>query len=572
MKKLCSIIFPVLLVVSCVREDIGDVTSPVERYVPVSFRTLAPDAAGLADTRTMLNPDYSVSWHSDDAVAYVSFENPVRLENTFSSGPIAVFEGDVPEKSLVEQEQFLVYPYRETDRGEAMMRKRLTSGIDGTYVIENIVLPQRQQMVKDSFGQGYNISAAAFSWGDDSSVRFTNLSTLFKVSLKGNAVVKEIAFSSGGPLCGTFQLNYKGPEWEQGKEFELQFQPDLHGNPTLMDRVFLESENGLQLTEEPQSFYFTVFHLPSMTYAGDRWKLTVTTVEGDVFEPELNTVNVYHNAKPSKVTDWGEYTVNGNPFDLQKVICDKKPRGIHIVRTRYLDYEYDVRASDSWFSVAKEETGFRLEFSENDTGEVREGSVEVISDGQVKTLVPVRQTESGYRDLLGPYVVDNAELSTLVYLKEAGNGQEDHYVLEASEQDLVYLTDYTLKFNIIYNGIGRSLLSLPLPQKLDEYNGGRTDYIGRIPELTGATDDNASYGSVLCSGEGIGFDLEYTRSGAMHLLELVPNTFALGRYNEMNTLFVTLDGMALEKWGENLILFSVPDSYEGSHDGYTPKN
>ncbi len=530
----------------------------------------APSSDGGEQTRTMLNPDHSVFWHYHDEVAYVSAGNPSKLTNTFSSGPIAVFEGEIPEESMPETEHFLIYPYRDAHSGEAGMRKRVGPA-SGSFVIENLVVPQYQPLVEDSFGQRCNLSVAVFDWKDETPVRFSNLTTLFKVTLKGNAVIKDIALSGPCYLCGTAQLKYDGSKSEYAGKFELQFQSNLYGNPAVSDRVFLESEYGLQLTDEPQSFYFSVLNLHSVisNYA---WKLTVNTVEGEVIEPELNRYSFNYNVRPNKVTDLGEYTINGNPFELRKVDCDKLAREVQVLRTQYLNYSYELSASDSWFSVTKTETGFSLRFEENTTGAIREGKVEVLSGEEVKAEIPVRQMPFGYRDLLGRYLLGSHDggVESLIYIKEAAGGAEDHFIVESAASDFTYLTQYIPIFSISYSGIGESLLSLPLPQTLPKYDGNRTDYVGKSPELFGMTGTG-----VLCTGEGLGFDLEYSGNSKRHGFNFRPNSLSAARYNAMNTLYLTIDGMALDRWvsgaAGSLFISAVPEEYEGNHSDYIPK-
>ncbi len=539
------------------------------QMVPVSLLTLAPSSVEDGNTKTMLNPDRTVSWHADDAVTYVSFENPSKLTNTFSEGLFALFEGEVPMKSMMESESFLIYPYRDDREEGSMMRKKLTSQVTGSYVIENIVLPKKQKLVKDSFGQGYNISAAVVDWNDEKPLRFRNLCSLIKVTLKGNAVIKSIGISAGAPFCGTAQLTYTGNESEP---FKLQYQPVMGGNPSPEDKVILESEEGVQLTDEPRSFYFTAFSYSRSTdgvsqYAYQYWKLTITTVEGDVFEPAMNTPKGGLNHYPGGITDLGEYTVNGNMFDLPEVNCDNRRREIQVNRTQYLDYEYEVRGTESWITATKTDSGFKLELDENTGGAIREAEVEVSGpDGSIKMTVPVRQMPFGYRDLLGRYMVTNKRNNALaLYLKEAEAGQEDHYIVEIVMPSDTKMKGYRPVFTMKYHGVGETLLSFPLPQVLPDYDNRKT-------ELFGAANDGT-----LCMEEGNGFELAYTGTGVRHNFDYVPNGFSRNLYNKMNRLSIVVDDNVMEEimgpegTFDSVVMFSISEHYDGNHSGFTPR-
>ncbi len=567
MKKIQLIIcFMALAVSGCVQERIEEERTGLEQtgqMIPVSFMTLAPSDIEGEDTRTMLNADKTVSWHADDAVAYVSFENPTKLENIFSEGSYALFEGEVPAGSMAETEHFIVYPYREEQYEARMIRKRLTNQIDGSYVIENIVLPKMQKLTPGSFGQNTNISIAVVDWENEEPVRFRNLSTLFCVRLKGDAVIKNVAISASAPLCGTVRFVYQKDREGTSDEFRLQYQHETHGNPQPEDRVILESKEGVRLTEEPQSFYFAVFNYP-LSYLSSGWKLTVTTVEGDVIEPRMNSfINVNINKYPAKITDWGEYTINGSPFDIQEVNCDREAREIQVIKNQYLNYDYEVRGTVSWISATKTDDGFCLSFEENAGGTVREGAVEVISGGKVKTVVPVRQLPYGYRDFLGKYIMPNGNITSFLYLKEAEDGREDHYVAESYMPNFTYMEGYRPVFILKYNGIGKSLLSLSLPQEMPDYNG-------RKVELFSATLEN-----MLCTDDGTGYDLVYTGTDGHHSFDFAINPFSLSRYNEMKKWLITVDGKIMEtlasKDRSSLVsMIGVRENYDGGHEGMNP--
>ncbi len=555
MKKIHLIVFMVLAASSCIRKDVVEETFKTEDHVPARVVAFAPSVA--EETRTMLNSDYSVSWHSDDAVAYVSLRNPSRLTNTFSDGPIAVFEGDIPEESLGEQEHFLIYPYRAAENEAAMTRKRLESQVTGTYVVENVVLPTRQKLTRDSFDRNANISMAVFDWANEEPLMFRNLFGLMRVTMTGNAIIKRLALSSTQPLSGTVSILHQPDKAGTAEEFIWQYQPETHGNPGIEHRVILEAAEGVRLTEEPQSFYFAVLDNHS-GFVSCPLNLKVTTTEGDVF-----SFGKYFNICSAKITDWtGQIIVNANPFDLMEVSSDKEEREIQVTKSQSLDHDYEVRGTESWIIATKNESGFRLKVAPNDTDAVREGKVEVLDpEGNVCAGIPVKQLPYGYRDFLGMYVIPCDGVLGM-YLKEAEGGSEEYYAVEAFKTEL---KGYRPAFIMKYNGIGKSLLSLPLPQALPDYEGGKTELFAMAPN------------GLSCMEEGVGFDFSYTGFGGKHSFGITPILTALSLYENVEKICISVDGVVEETIRlidtlskiNQMISFSGGD-YDGSHNGFTP--
>ncbi len=558
MKKIHFIIFMALVVAGCVREDAGGNFDPADNRIQARFVAMAsPDIEDM-ETRTMLNADYSVSWHSDDAVAYISYENPSKLTNTFSDGPIAVFEGNVPEKSMTEKEHFLIYPYRESLNEEGMMRKNMANHTTGEYLVENVVLPTRQKLTRDSFDRNANISMAVSDWANEEPLMFRNLFSLMRVTMTGNAMIKRLTLSSHMPLSGTVSILHQPDKAGTAEEFIWQYQHETHGNPGIEHRVILEAAEGVRLTEEPQSFYFAVLDDRS-GFVFVPLNLNVTTIEGDVFSFGRNL-----KIRSGKIMNWpGQIIVNANPFDLMEVSSDKEEREIQVTKSPCLEHDYEVRGTESWISTAKNELGFVLKLEPNATGAVREGRVEILdSDGNISAAIPVRQLPYGYRDFLGMYVIANSSYAMGLYLKEAEDGSDDHYVVEAFKTAEIKLKNYRPVFIMKYNGIGKSLLSLPLPQVLPDFEGLNT-------ELFCATNSGD-----LCVGEGNGYDFPYTGSAGTHSFGIEPNDISRSLYSNVQELCITVGGVVREHimitGFEGAGMMPVPGQYDGGHNGYTP--
>ncbi len=574
MKKIYSAATLLCLILSgCVRENVHDSAAdaaPAEELVPVRIATLAPSA--LAETRTMLNPGNSVFWNSDDAVACVSFDEPAKLTNAFSDGPVAVFEGHVQNGFLQDNLPVLVYPYREAQDGAGLPKKRMTSVIEGTYVIENLVIPQKQELLSGTFDPAANLSAAVVGWNDETPVQFRNLCMLMRLSLKGTATVKRIRISCSKPIVGTYLLECQGNAANSADGFKLSLQGELNGNPARSSTAVLESEDGIRLTEEPQDFYLAAF----VQNAGSNMNANVfvTTADGEVFQLGGSNFSVwYENVRPGHIASLGEYTVNGPLFDHgPDFTCDRKEREIQVSKTEYLKGDYEVIADPSaaWLSASKTAEGLRISVGENSTGNARTGSIAVMRGDETLTTLNVTQHKFGYRDLLGRYLLRNYNSSTttgswVLYFKEAEDGREDHYVVEIAKFMNLTPENYRPTFIINYNAVGRTPLSIPLPQTLQDYNGGKA-------ELFMATQNKE-----LCVGDGNGFDLVWPGEGYVDGFSFSANAFSTGLYHVINSLYVNIDDFGEEYIqildGKRPTLIPITDNLgNGGHQGITPVN
>ncbi len=558
MKKVYFTIFVILGLCGCIREELGDYTEQRQshRKVPVSYVAMAPYISADVETRTMLNDDHSVSWHVDDAVAFVSSGTPSKLTNIFSDGSVAVFEGFVPEVFLKEPKQFFIYPYSEPENGaEGLKLKRVTYWGE-TYGVENIVIPKVQELVCGTFGKGDNVSAAVMEPDKGRQMQFKNLCGLFSLDLKGNADVKRVLISANDDISGTIRIEYQDSE----EKFRILKQYNPNGNPYSDRMIVLESEEGVSLTESPQSFYGSAFSYSDKTYKPP-FGVVITTVDGKVFWHEIKETSEELTA--GKIVHLGEFEVNGLPFSATSFSCDSKAHEIQVSKTRYLDYDYELRWTEPWMEAVKTTDGFTLIVEANASGRVRTAEVDVISAGKMVATVTVSQNPFSYRDLLGRYLLYDGTLRWVLYFKEDESGQEDHYVVEATIQGDTEMSGYRPKFIVNYNESGESLLTMTLPQTMEDYQGGKVELV----PLSGIYETP-------CTGEGLGYDLVYSEFEDRICFDMVPNALSAGIYADIGRLAVMVDGKVMEKLGssgQNLSIMSIPNSFGGGHEGLKPK-
>ncbi len=559
-----------------IQNEIADGT-PAENMVPVSFVTLAPSAVADESTRTMLNADNSVSWHSDDAVAYLTFDDPIKFTNAFSDGPVGVFTGQLPNTSFKnDSEAFLVYPYREPQEGIAAPKKSMTNYIDGTYVIENIVIPPRQELLSGTFDKRSNLSAAVIDWNDEKPIQFQNLNMLICLKLKGNAAIKRIRIDGSYTLAGTFQLNYLGDTAEPGKKFKLSDANEVHGNPPKSTAVILESksEEGVQLTEIPQSFYIAAYVATTQRMSV---QIYVTTVEGHFFKLTDKNGSYYlytkDNVAPSRISSIGEFTINGPLFYENEISCDKNEHEIEANKTRYLNDDYEISTDDAstWFTATKTANGIKINVEKNTTGKSRTGTVTVKRGDEILTTLSVNQQKFGYGDLLGKYMLYNHASSSstgtwILNFKENESGQEDHYIVEITKMISFNTDNYHPTFTVKYNAVGKTPLSLILPQTLDDYNGQKV----RLYAMT--------LNGILCTDEGIGFDIRSTANDCAEGFYFEPNNFTNGSYRKAIILSLILNDNNVDQIQlqnderyPDLIPIDVV-GLDGIHQGITPIN
>ncbi len=280
MKKIQIMLTIVLaqLLCGCVRDNLPAEESS-EKMVRIRLSTESvPEVFSDALTKTVLTDDFNVEWHNGDAVALFVDKEPYKLVNVNADGPHAVFEGEVPESWLSRNFRTVLYPYSAITHNGSNSPIADRDGIG----LSRVIIPSVQPLVSGSFARDYNYSVAGFKLSEDKPLCFKNLGGLLCVSLGGNVTVTSITVTAPADITGTSYYEM-GPshtgELAYFAQMGFQSEDYLGGNPAASATVTLTSEEGIVLTETPQSFYAFVMPVKSV---GD-YTVTVETKQGKTF-------------------------------------------------------------------------------------------------------------------------------------------------------------------------------------------------------------------------------------------------------------------------------------------------
>ncbi len=279
-------IISALAVCGCVMENSVESIPAEEEMVTIRLSTgSAPEIFRDLSTKTVLTDDFNVEWHNGDEIALFVDKEPYKLTNVNSDGPEAVFEGEVPESWLNSDFRTVLYPYSAIRHNSP---KGPIADRDGIG-LSRVVIPSVQPLVSGTFARDYNYSAAGFRLSEDKPLYFKNLGGLISVTLTGNVTVTSIDITAPGNINGP--AYYEMSIYASAPGFsEKGFHSENYwgGNAPPSKTVTLISEEGIALTETPQSFYAFVMPVKSV---GD-YTVTVETKEGKTFT-ETVTKNFY---------------------------------------------------------------------------------------------------------------------------------------------------------------------------------------------------------------------------------------------------------------------------------------
>ncbi len=331
MKKIHFIIMAIALVFSgCTTEEI-ETPFAGEKMVKIRISTVNPPE--IVGTRTMLDENLDVKWHTGDEIIMVA-QNPEggemlgRLTNVYEDGYEGLFEGEVP-KAWVSNTtiESAVYSYKTTEWATA--NGYTVSAGDWGRGFSYITLPSQQPMVPGTFARDCNLSAATFELNDDvTQVYFHNLCGLLRVSLKGNADIKSMKITAPSKINGSFSLN---TNYHVGRETEYTL---ILADKGSSDNVTLMAEEKIGLTSEPQNFYACVLpeniKVGSVENAGPgagEYQIAVTTVEGKVV---TKTVSVEKGIAAGRYADLGELEVNYTFADVSEAEFDPTGESVEL--------------------------------------------------------------------------------------------------------------------------------------------------------------------------------------------------------------------------------------------------
>lgn len=239
----------VALTAGCVQEEVPEVGSAVEITAAMEHE---------ADTRTTLSGledgMYYSLWAAEDEIAVYADNDVDPSKFILSSGEgssVATFSGN-----RKGNEYHAVYPY---DIAGAIS--------DG---IVNVILPDTQKYVKDSFGPGAFPMFAEAPAGDG--LRFMNLCSVLKISLTGTAAVKSVTVTANDETTSL-----------SGPASVVIGQSESSGKLLTMSaggsRSVVLTTKGLEISEDAPADVFIV--VPAQTYKGG------LTIEVDTYNEKF---------------------------------------------------------------------------------------------------------------------------------------------------------------------------------------------------------------------------------------------------------------------------------------------
>lgn len=152
----------------------------------------------------------------------------------------------------------------------------------------------------------------------------------------------------------------------------------------------------------------------SIPQDAQQW-LSATVEEGAI---KLTASLNYSKARSTVITitqGWKpvEITVTQEMVDLldtKEIAIDREQTSVKVTPTEYLEIaasSWDIKTSDSWISLQKEDGYFIVTASENTSGSLRTGTVQVIADnGEVLFSLPVRQKIYSYEFFAGEWTMN----------------------------------------------------------------------------------------------------------------------------------------------------------------------
>ncbi|MBR5819879.1 MAG: hypothetical protein IKY68_01340 [Alistipes sp.] len=174
---------------------------------------------------------------------------------------------------------------------------------------------------------------------------------------------------------------------------------------------------------------------PVVTIPADATWLKVTAEAGKLsFIPDTNVtgdretiVTVEQGWKPVQFTVKQEIAYL---IDFYVDVLDRDAVTIECTPTEYMALtsgNWDVQSPNDWITITKTETGCSIDVTENTSGNVRTGMVQILMDGQVIKSYPVDQKIYSYKFFLGNWTFTHDQGSLTVTIRENVPG-ESYYV------------------------------------------------------------------------------------------------------------------------------------------------
>lgn len=305
----------VLVLASCA--TVEEIPFEEKAQETMSHVVLSASFAESAETKTVLNEDYSVSFRDTDEITVFSGTEgyTFTIASISEDGLTATFEGDI----VPAETYYALYPKDET----ASITK------DGVITT---CLPAVQTAVASSFADGASLSIAKTTNG---TLQFKNVGAIASISVK-NDNIASVTLSSDTVLAGPAAISF------------------VDGVPAV---AFVEGSYSVTLDgglENGEKYYFVVY--PG-THANGL-KLTFTDTEGNRA--------IFNNSKSC------EFNVNDNVYLGAVTIADSKwigpavgfltssTLGVYNTDQELVDYAFDNHA-DQFVKVADTHNSFRIQ-------------------------------------------------------------------------------------------------------------------------------------------------------------------------------------------------------------------
>ena len=449
------------LYVSCVREEVADdINSSIELTARMEYEV---------DTRTSLSTleggIYYPLWSAGDQIAVFVDDNSVPSRFVLKSGEgttVASFTG------MDEGNRYMaLYPYD--------MAGTVSDGII------SLNLPQNQEYVPDSFGQGAFPMIAIGS--SDGSLKFMNLCSVLKVTLNGKAGLRSITLRANDSnifISGDAKVNFSDDAI-----------PELIINKEEFSDTYNEVKlncNGYEL-DGIEDFYFVV---PAQTYKGG------FTIEVDAYSEQI-TQRVTKDVVFERSQIRNLKTIN---IKLKNDVSYLEKEKAALMKI------YESLGGDEWYDKANWGTGAPLsEWSNVATDEKGHVVCLYLIQNNIKGVIPkeigdLEYLESlyiNYTQLTGSIPKEIGNLEKLRTLHIVDSGVEGTIPEELG--NLKNLASLMLRVNKLRGEIPTELATLPNLYRVDlSYNlleGEIPEQFGNCNQLVELSLDNNRLSGVL---------------------------------------------------------------------------
>ena len=326
---LVALAFTALFIIGCQVEVInptGNNDSPVFMAFSESLDV---------QSRTIMDIDKKVTWSQEDQLAIFQGHNTADLfqisdETAGTNKGLFNLVGNPVDEATegAPATNVALYPYMEG----------VICSVEGEtgYRIENVVLPEEQIYVENSFANGSFIMTAASSSLDDKKLRFRNVLGMMKLQLNGTEIVKSIKVegNKGELLSGGATVTVAS-----GEDV-----PSISMASDAQTYVVLNCGEGIQLEESETSFFIC---LPPVEFS-EGFKVTITLSDGT---QEILKASSKNEIKRSTILAMPARTISKTThltFTESNDIIANPERGFY----KGQEY-YSSQGKDKWYKISQ---------------------------------------------------------------------------------------------------------------------------------------------------------------------------------------------------------------------------